>query len=423
MKVNDFKPSVDSRTPTLERHQPNLLFPDDDQFWFQTQRQFGAGEYGGSLFGEVLATASRITSGDYESWYIAWNDIADRLADDGAEQLAREHRVSARDSFLRAFNYYRASEFFLHADESDARIQRAYEHTVGNYQQAAALFDPPILPVEIPYEGTTLPGYWHRVDTSDTPRPTLIMHTGFDGCAEEMHLKGARAGVERGYNVLTFDGPGQFGPIHREGIVFRPDWENVVTPVLDFVLQQPGVVPDQVALWGASLGGYLAPRAAAFEHRLAACIAFDGVFDLSANLSAEMREIVEDDTKTDELETIAQQISASNPSMRWALIHGRYAYGAKNAQEYLRLNLGYTLAGGIAEQITCPTLVCESEDDATFKGQPKMLFDHLTCPKEFLWFARATGAGQHCSQGAGRYAYARIFDWLDDTIGGRAASD
>jgi hypothetical protein len=147
--VNDFKPSVDSRTPVLTRHQPNLLFPDDDQFWFQTQRQFGAGEYGGSLFGEVLETVSRITSGDYESWHSAWNDIADRLADDGAEQLAREHRVSARDSFLRAFNYYRASEFFLHADESDGRIQRAYQRTVGSYQQAAALFDPPILPVEI----------------------------------------------------------------------------------------------------------------------------------------------------------------------------------------------------------------------------------------------------------------------------------
>ncbi|MFK5151135.1 dipeptidyl aminopeptidase, partial [Klebsiella pneumoniae] len=90
----------------------------------------------------------------------------------------------------------------------------------------------PIKHVEIPYENTTLPGYLHLVDDSGRPRPTLIMHTGFDGSVEEMHFSGARAGVERGYNVLAFDGPGQYGPLHREGLVFRPDWEKVITPVV-----------------------------------------------------------------------------------------------------------------------------------------------------------------------------------------------
>src|SRR3984885_8188512 len=56
------------------------LFADDAQFWFETQRAFGAAEYGGSLFGEVLAVASRLKPGDYDSWYDAWNDIADRIA-------------------------------------------------------------------------------------------------------------------------------------------------------------------------------------------------------------------------------------------------------------------------------------------------------------------------------------------------------
>jgi hypothetical protein len=40
------------------------LFADDTQFWFETQRAFGAAEYGGSLFGEVLAVSSRIKPGD-----------------------------------------------------------------------------------------------------------------------------------------------------------------------------------------------------------------------------------------------------------------------------------------------------------------------------------------------------------------------
>src|SRR5580693_6200764 len=87
------------------------LFPDDVQFWFETVRMFGADEYGGASFGEVLATSQRIAAGDYDSWYDAWNGIADRIAGEGDGQLAKGHKVSARDSYLRASNYYRSSEF------------------------------------------------------------------------------------------------------------------------------------------------------------------------------------------------------------------------------------------------------------------------------------------------------------------------
>jgi hypothetical protein len=69
-----------------------------------------------------------------------------------------------------------------------------------------------------------------------------------------MHGEGARAGVERGWNVLAFDGPGQYGPIHRERLPFRPDWEKVVTPVVDFALTLPGVDPEKIALMGVSFG-------------------------------------------------------------------------------------------------------------------------------------------------------------------------
>jgi hypothetical protein len=57
------------------------------------------------------------------------------------------------------------------------------------YKSCCALYDPPILPVEIPYENTALPGYFHRVDGSDTRRPLFIMHSGFDGSAEELTAK------------------------------------------------------------------------------------------------------------------------------------------------------------------------------------------------------------------------------------------
>jgi dienelactone hydrolase len=399
------------------------LFPEDVQFWFETQRMFGADEYGGASFGEVLATSSRITAGDYDSWYDAWNAIADRIAAEAEAQLARGHRISARDSYLRASNYYRSSEFFLHANPKDPRVSRAYQRSVASYKACAALFDPPIVPVEIPYEHTTLPGYFHRVDASQRRRPLVIMHTGFDGSAEEMHVSGARAAVERGYNVLAFDGPGQFGPIHGEGLVFRPDWEKVVTPVVDFALRQRGVDPKRMALMGISMGGELAPRAAAFEPRLAALIANDGLYDYAAAFfaavpaaqRAALRAMLEAGPAPaiDPMLTAAMKAS---PTARWSLIHGMYSFGAPTPSAYLHLALAYTLAAGIAEKIRCPTLVCDAQGDLFFKGQPQQLYDHLTCKKTLMTFTNEDGAGAHCEIGASRYAFARMFDWLDETL-------
>jgi len=158
-----------------------LLFPNDETFWFEISRSFGTGEYGGALMGEVLSAASKIKEGDFESWYAAFNTLADRVAAAGDDQLKRGHKVSARDSLLRASSYYFSSEFFLHGNPQDPRIARAYRECVRTYQQSSALFETPIVPVEIPYEGRSLPGYWHRPSGPDRHRPTLIAQSGFDG--------------------------------------------------------------------------------------------------------------------------------------------------------------------------------------------------------------------------------------------------
>ena len=58
----------------------------------------------------------------------------------------------------------------------------------------------------------------------------------------------------------------------------------------------------------------------------------------------------------------------------------------------------------------------EAESDMFFKGQPQLLYDHLTCPKTLMRFTDAEGAGAHCQAGAHRLAFGRIYDWLDDTL-------
>ncbi|MER8188640.1 alpha/beta fold hydrolase [Kitasatospora sp. NPDC094015] len=400
----------------------NLLFPNNTQFWYETLRSMSHIAYGGADFGEVVATGERIVEGDYDSWHTEWLATADRVAEEAERALKAGHKVSARDGFLRASNYYRSAEFFLHGNPCDPRHDHAYDRSVACFRAAAALFTPVIEPVEIPYEGTTLPGYLYRVDTSGTPRPTVIMHSGFDGTAEEMHFGGAMAAVERGYTVLAFDGPGQPGPLHHQGLVFRTDWENVITPVIDFAETLPEVDNNRIALLGSSMGGLLAPRAAAFEHRLAACIAVDGVFDLgevSVRFTPYDREEAERLLRAEhapELDAALDAVMAHNPTARWAFNHGMYVMGVDTPRAFGAAYLDHTLAGGIAEKIQCPTLVCDAEEDEFFKGQPAQLYDHLTCPKTLMHFTVAEGAGAHCHPGAMRLALARIYDWLDDTL-------
>jgi pimeloyl-ACP methyl ester carboxylesterase len=404
-------------------HAGMLLFQSDPQFWYETVRLFGGAEYGAALFGEVIAIAQAIKAGDYDSWYDANNAAADRIAGEAETQRAKGRGVSARDSFLRACNYYRSAEFFLHANADDPRVARAYERSVACYKAAAALFAPAIEVLEIPYEGTTLPGYFHAVDTSGRPRPTILLNTGFDGSAEEMHWSGARAAVERGYNVLVFDGPGQFGPVHRQKLHFRPDWEKVVGPVVDVALKRADVDPRKIALYGVSFGGYLAPRAAAFEPRLAACIADDGVYDYGAaqlvGIPEQARAQVLQALTTPsapQLDARLDQMMKANSVARWAFTQGMYSMGVKTPREYLAAAQAYHLRDGIAEKIKCSTLVCDAEKDLFFKGQAQQLYDHLTCPKTMLKFTDAEGAGAHCEVGASRLAYARIYDWLDETL-------
>jgi hypothetical protein len=93
-----------------------------------------------------------------------------------------------------------------------------------------------------------------------------------------------------------------------------------------------------------------------------------------------------------------------------------WATGAPSPRAFLAKALEYNLRDGVAERISCPTLVCEAEDDLFFKGQPQTLYDHLTCRKALVRFTTAEGAGPHCQVGASRLSFARMFDWLDETL-------
>jgi dienelactone hydrolase len=200
-------------------------------------------------------------------------------------------------------------------------------------------------------------------------------------------------------------------------LVFRPDWEKVVSCAVDFALTQPDVDPHKIVLMGVSMGGVLAPRAAAFEPRLAALVANDGIYDFGASVLAsfppENRQAVEAGVKAaaaPDLDRMLDALLHSGESSRWVFEHGMWATGSATVREFVGKTLDYHLREGVAEQIKCPTLVCEAEGDAATRGQPAALYEHLTCKKTLMQFSNAEGAGMHCEVGAGRLAFARIFD-------------
>ena len=146
----------------------------DESFAFEFVRNLGFMYYGGSDLGEMMATAGRITEGDFESWFTEWDKVGQRTLSRADASLASGHRESARTSYLRASTYFRMAEFYLHGNPADPRILSESRASQKAYAEAAKLTGPTWEPVEIPYEGTTLPGYFYKVDDSGTPRPCLL---------------------------------------------------------------------------------------------------------------------------------------------------------------------------------------------------------------------------------------------------------
>ncbi len=147
----------------------------DDSFSFETLRGAGFVVDGGADLGEVLITASAIGEGDEVAWHREWKATADRIAGLGEASLKAGHKVSAREAFLRASNYYRMAEFYRRDNPfDDPEVTGLIKRSRDNFLQAAALMDGPVEDVRIPYGEGALPAYLFFVDDSGKPRPTIV---------------------------------------------------------------------------------------------------------------------------------------------------------------------------------------------------------------------------------------------------------
>lgn len=229
----------------------------------------------GSEIGECYYAAAQIQDGDPQSWREAWNSLAEKVEEIAKSAEARGHRVSAREAYLRSVTYYRNVAWGIRT--SDPEYQATIEKSRALFQKFAALCDPPIEVVEIPYEGTVLPGYFIRPDASSRKRPTIIIG---DNASEELYYWVAPPAIERGYNALLVDLPG-IGLNSFRGLLFRADTEVPVKAVIDYLCSRSDVDPERIAAYGGGEGGgYIMTRAVSHEHRIAACVVDPLVSDM-----------------------------------------------------------------------------------------------------------------------------------------------
>lgn len=202
----------------------------------------------------------------WDQWCAEWSKAARQHVAIGDKALAEGHRLTAGTAYIRAALYYHWATFlFVH----DQKQWRAAMEAMGEcWNKAAPLVEPPMELLEIPFEGTMLPGYLRKPAAAGKP-PLVILVPGGDSTKEELYDFGDHI-LKRGVAVMAFDGPGQGFVSTR--LKIRPDFEVPIRAVTDHVLKRSDIDGKRLAVGGISYGGLFACRAAAFDDRFRAVV-------------------------------------------------------------------------------------------------------------------------------------------------------
>ncbi|MGY1709819.1 alpha/beta hydrolase family protein [Geodermatophilus sp. SYSU D00758] len=392
-------------------------FFEDDDFQFAVENVLGSAYSRAADVGEVLTTVDRIPNGSATAWVEQWTATADRVAGEARAAEDAGHARTAAARWLRASSYYSEA-----SDKADAtggftalweRHRDAWDRFV---DLSTASGEVTVERIQIPYEGTALPGYFFRRGPATDPRRTLVYTNGSDGSVVGAWSRGIADALARGWNAMTYDGPGQNAALLRQGLPFRPDWEHVLTPVIDHLTKRPDVDPSRIAVMGVSQGGYWVPRAAAFEHRITAAVIDPGVVDVSTTMLQQLPHFLVrlldagDRQKFDADMSWALKVSPATRSvLRWRM----RPYGVTSPFDFFTAARGYALTEEQLAAIACPVLITDPEHEQFWPGQSARMAAALTCPVTLLPFTAAEGADSHCEPAATGLRGERVFDWLE----------
>lgn len=214
------------QAPRKPAESPNGQIFANPTFDYTARAVLGTSYYGCANPGKVFAIVSNIKDGDYESAYKAFSDAGNEAKGWADEAADKHRRVSAREAYLWAANYLYASLYFLDGTADPSRMLPTWQQYESCWAAAAALTTRLIERIEIPYENDVLTGWFFHVSGAKKRRPLVILNNGADGSELDMLVAGGLAGMARGYNCLTFNGPGQGDSLWLKKMYFRPDWRK-----------------------------------------------------------------------------------------------------------------------------------------------------------------------------------------------------
>lgn len=314
-----------------------------------------------------------------------------------------------------AIAYYRMSEFFMYDGDPD---KKAYyvKATEMFYDYHRLIFDSgEVVRYEVPYEDIRLPVMVAKAKGEE--KDTILLHGGNDSYFEELFLPMLYL-AEHGFTTYLFEGPGQGGVMRVQGKHFTHEWERPVRAVLDYFHL------DDVTIIGASLGGMLAPRAAAFEKRIQRVIAwsifpnFQDVILSAADpeqgrLYKAAKWLISHKCKFI-VNMVFGKRAKKDEMIRWGLEHGKYAYEAKDAFGYAQKMNRFQMLD-IADQITQDILIVGANKDHfipyTMVGAEIAALKNVRS-LTFRLFTDKKDACNHCNCGNVKLTFDTFMNWI-----------
>jgi pimeloyl-ACP methyl ester carboxylesterase len=384
-----------------------MYFPEDYRWSMGLLLALSGAPWGGAEIGEVHRVGLRLKDkvGDDDAWCREWTAMAEQVEKVGRERAAGGHALTAASYLFRASHYYHTGERFLQPKSAEGLA--AYARGVDCFRTAARLTTRPRIDyVEIPYEGTSLPALLVLPERAAAGGevPAMVFFDGFDVTKEIQYFKGVPDLVARGVACLIVDGPGNGEAIRFRNLPLHHETERYATAAYEYLAARPEIDAKRIGVVALSLGGYYAPRAAAFEQRFACCIAWGAQWDYWQ-------------TWKDRLDRIArnQTLSLSVP---WE--HLLWIFDVETQAEALKRLEGFRL-DGVVQKITCPFLLVHGAGDAQIPlALAQRCFDAVGSKrKELKVFTREEGGYHHCQIDNVSIGVAYMWDWAADVLGAR----
>jgi dipeptidyl aminopeptidase/acylaminoacyl peptidase len=379
-------------------------FPDNYRWSHGLLIGLNMAPWGGAEIGEVNRIGLRLKKhvGDDDAWFREWSREARAVEDRGRERLAEGRVTSGAQYLQRASAYYHVGERFLQPKSKAGND--AYMRGVQALRDAAPHIRRPRLEhVEIPYDGASLPAiYVHAEPANRSGKvPAMVFFDGLDVTKEIQYFKGVADLAARGVACLIVDGPGNGESIRFRNFYLRHDTEHYATPVFDYLSRRPEVDAKRIGIMAISLGGYYAPRAAAFDERFACCIAWGAQWDY--------RKIW-----ADRFERLAR---ADTPSLSVASQHIAWVLNAGSQDDVLKRLEPFKL-DGVVQKIKCPFLMLHGEGDEQIPlTEARKCFDAVGAKdKTFKLFTRDEGGYHHCQIDNQSICSAYMWDWLERVL-------